>query len=49
MSEPLLSRWAMFRPFVESIYRMFGHGPEPSQYVTMTDERRYWIERTYPG
>lgn len=44
-----MSAVLMFRPLVEWVYRLCGKAPEAPQYVRMTDERRYWIERAYPG
>lgn len=44
-----MTNWLIFRPIFEWLYSHIGRGPEPFQYVDMTNERRHWIERAYPG
>ncbi len=35
----------LLRPAVEWLYRRFGKGPAPVDFVEMTDERRHYLER----
>ena len=40
-----MSRWLLFRPLVEWLYLRLGKGPVPTEYVEMTEERRYCLDR----
>lgn len=44
-----MTRWLVFRPLVEWVYRTCGKGPEPEVFVEMTLERRYCLERIAQG
>lgn len=44
-----LSRWVCLRPLVEWWFLRLGKGPAPVEYVDMTDERRYCLERQGQG
>lgn len=41
-----MTRWLILRPLVEWVYLRLGRGPAPIEYVEMTEERRYCLERT---